>query len=324
MARPNLIAAVALFLVLCPVFTRSLPAQQVKRIEITPLEAMRLLSQRGEHEKVKQIAMADLWNDISKPETLKLLVIALERLNDREQAGAFCHILLRVLEQTQTASAPTTPAMKKWAEAQLPRLDAEFRKQQQQYLASAGGKKFISPVEVSDLWMTQVTSDPHNLHGLYAWTLVGGRKDAKPDWIHNRLGTMHRSCMKYVEEVDGRKGVLFSIPVKVKTSKDADKFHRALLDRMGHPTRITIRNAGKCRFLRAGTRAYGFPFIFRVEVEGQELLARLVETNAWSDLKIDLGDAAGKDVPAIIELIVPEGQRWSEGAWIDYLDFFDN
>jgi len=71
-------------------------------------------------------------------------------------------------------------------------------------------------------------------------------------------------------------------------------------------------------------RGYGFPFIFRVEVEGRELLAQKVPANAWSDLKVDLGDAAGKDVPAVVELIVPEKQRWSEGVWIDYLDFFDD
>lgn len=299
-------------------------AQQRRTVRLTPLQAMRLLAQQGDYEKVKRIALAEVWSDISKPEALRYLVVALERLHDREQAGAFCHILLRVLEQRQTASAPSTPAIRKWAQAQLPRLDVEFRKRQKRYRAAAAGKKFTTAEDVSDLWMTQVTSDAHCLHGLYAWKLVGGRKDLKPDWIHNRLGSMHRSCMKHVEEVEGRKGVLFSIPVKVKTSKDADKFHRALLKRLGHPTQITIRNVGKCRFLRAGTRAYGFPFIFRVEVGGKELLAQRVGTGAWSDLKIDLGDAAGRDVSAIVELIVPEGQRWSEGAWIDYLDFFDD
>ena len=71
-------------------------------------------------------------------------------------------------------------------------------------------------------------------------------------------------------------------------------------------------------------RGYGFPFIFRVKVDGKELLSQRVGTGAWSDLKIDLGEAAGKDLPATVELIVPEGQRWSEGAWIDYIDFFDS
>ena len=26
----------------------------------------------------------------------------------------------------------------------------------------------------------------------------------------------------------------------------------------------------------------------------------------------------------VMELIVPEGQQWSEGVWIDYFDFFDD
>jgi len=198
------------------------------------------------------------------------------------------------------------------------------RKARQEYLASAAGKRFQGPQTVSDLWMTQVQCDLHCLHGLYAWKLVGGRKDAKPDWIHNRQGTMHCSGMKHVEQVDGRKGVLYSVPVKAKTSQDADRFHRAILDRLGHPTRITTRNPGKCRFLRVGAKAYGFPFILKVYVSGKEAFRRRIGTDAWADLKVDLGDAADKDEPVFVELVVPEGQKWSEGAWIDYLDFFDN
>ncbi|KPK79159.1 MAG: hypothetical protein AMJ81_13690 [Phycisphaerae bacterium SM23_33] len=285
---------------------------------------MRLLAQRGEYDKVKRIALADLWKDISKPETLRHLVVALEKLNDREQAGAFCHILLRVLEQPKTATAPATPAMKKWAEAQLPRLDVEFNRARQQYATSAPAKKFTTPEAVGELWMTNVQADPQCLHGLVAWKLVGGRKNMKPDWIHNRQGRMHRSCLKLMDEVDGRKGVLHAISVNPASKSPDRKFLAAQIERLGHRPRITTRNVGKCKFLRAGVKAQRFPLILRVEAEGKELLSQRVGAGSWSDLKIDLQTSAGKDVPVIVELLVPPGQRPHMGGWIDYLDFFDN
>ena len=144
MTRAYTSAAAALLLAVWMTASSSAPGQQGKTVRITPLEAMRLLSQRGEYEKVKQIALADLWKDISKPETLRNLVVALEKTGDREQAGAFCHILLHVLAQPKTATAPTTPALEKWAKAQLPRLDIEFNKIREQYAASAPGKKFTT------------------------------------------------------------------------------------------------------------------------------------------------------------------------------------
>jgi hypothetical protein len=171
--------------------------------------------------------------------------------------------------------------------------------------------------------MNNVEADLFSLHGLYAWKLVGGRKDAEADWIHNASGAMHRSGMKRVDEVEGRKGVLFGVPLKDMNSQDADQHHRTALQQLGHNSRISARNAGKCRFLRLGSRGYGFPLILRVIVADEEVAKEQIGTDAWSDLRIALATDA-RESEVIVELIVPEGQQWSEGVWIDYLDFFDN
>jgi hypothetical protein len=61
-----------------------------------------------------------------------------------------------------------------------------------------------------------------------------------------------------------------------------------------------------------------------VYVGGKEIFAETVTEKAWSDLKIDLTDGAGKAEEVTVELVVPEDQKLAEGAWIDYMDFFEN
>ncbi len=324
-ARSIAVTAAGLILVgLATVACLSAPPRAARTIKITPEEAMRLFFQRREYAKVKKIALALLWNDIRRPEEMYYLAAASDRLKEAEPAAVYFHLLLRLLEDTRAKPHPRADWFKRYAENRLKVLDAAHRRLQEKYERAAAGKKFTAAEEVDDLWMTQVRCDLHNLHGLYAWKLVGGRKDFKKEWIHNRKGEMHRSGMKYVDEVHGRKGVLFGIPIKAKTSKDADKHHRAVLKRLGHPTRITTRNPGKCRYLRIGARAYGFGFILKACAGQEQVFSGKVSTGKWSDLKIDLNQAAGKDRPVIVELVVPEKQRWSEGAWIDYIDFFEN
>lgn len=286
------------------------------------IEAVRYLYSRGDYARVEQFAYGLLWEDIQQPEVLYLLADSLFRQAKKEDAAVYLTLLLRVLEKNARRADVTK--YKRRTQRQLALLDKEYEKLKAAYARTASGKRFESPEKVDDLWMTQVTSDLHGLHGLYAWKLVGGRKDMKPDWIHNRQGVMHRSGMKYVDQVDGRKGVLFGIPIKDKTSQDADKFHRAILERLGHPTQITIRNLGKCKFLRVGTKGYGFPFILRARRGEKVIFSSRVGTDAWADLKVDLQDAAGKPETITVELVVPEKQRWSEGVWVDYMDFFDN
>ncbi len=47
-------------------------------------------------------------------------------------------------------------------------------------------------------------------------------------------------------------------------------------------------------------------------------------TDAWSDVKVELPQVGRKDQEVEIELVEPEGQQWSDGVWIDHLDFFKN
>ena len=287
---------------------------------VTGAEALRLLYGQRQYAKVARFGYAELWRDIRRPDVLLLLASSLDRLGKKEDAAVYYTLALRVLAEDPTSNAARSKAVR----TLLTKVDGKHEQLKARYMKAAPGKLFTSPEAVDDLWMTQVTSDLHCLHGLYAWKLVGGRKDVSPDWIHNRKGVMHRSGMKYVGEVDGRKGVLYGIPVKAKTSQDADKYHRAILKRIGHPTRITTRNVGKCKFLRIGTKGYGFGYLLKARVAGREVLSQRVGKDKWADLRIDLKDAAGKDEQVTIELVVPEGQRWSEGVWIDYLDFFEN
>jgi hypothetical protein len=126
---------------------------------------------------------------------------------------------------------------------------------------------------------------------------------------------MHRSGLKYVDEVDGRKGVLFGVPLKA-SGPAAQK--------LGHPTQIKLTNLGKAPFLRAGVKGYNFPFVLKVYAGGKEIASQSIGEKAWSDLKIDLKDAAGKAEQITVELVVPEDQQFGEGTWIDYLDFFEN
>jgi hypothetical protein len=60
----------------------------------------------------------------------------------------------------------------------------------------------------------------------------------------------------------------------------------------------------------------------KVKVGDKELASETVAVEQWSDLKVEVPDSRGQRV--VMELIVPEGQKWSEGVWIDYFDFFDN
>ena len=136
-----------------------------------------------------------------------------------------------------------------------------------------------------------------------------GRKDMDKNWIHNRLGQLYRSGAKYLSEVEGRKGVLFAIPLK--------ESHRL--------SRLILRKAGQAPFLRVGTRAYGFPFVLDVLAEGKSVFAQTIGTDAWEDLKIPLDEHADKDdIEIVVKLVVPEDQKWHEGAYFDYVDFFQN
>jgi hypothetical protein len=287
---------------------RTAPAQT-----LSGMEALRYLHARREFAKAEQYAYGILWENIRQPEALWLLGDSLFKQKKTEDAAAFLTMLLQVWQEDGLPNQQKE--YKRQAERVLTSVNKKFDQEKAAYAQKAPGKQFESAEKVDDLWMTQVKADLAPLHGLYAWKLVGGRKDKKPDWIHNRQGSMHRSGLKYVEEVDGRKGVLFGVPLKLE---------HARTQKLGHAPRVTMVNSGKCAFLRVGIKGYNFPFVLKVQAAGRELFSRQIGPAAWSDLKIELGDAAGKAEPVILELTVPATQGPFEGVWLDYVDFFDN
>ena len=285
-------------------------AAVVKRPTIT-VKAMRALKSwfhNGDYRKVSQLAYKLLWEDIYQPEVLRYLGASLKEIGKPDEAAAVMHILLRVLDDPTCSDYPEAVAARRWCEGQLKRLDTDVRKQQEQHRAATPTRRFTEPEAVDDGWMIEVTADLRGLHGLYAWTLVGGRKDADKNWIHNRLGQLHRSGAKQLTKVEGRKGVLFAIPLK--------ESHRL--------SRMIVKKIGRAPFLRVGTRAYGFPFVLNVVVEGKSVFAQTIGTDAWEDVKIPLDEHADKDVEFVLKLIVPEDQKWHEGAYFDYVDFFQD
>lgn len=280
---------------------------------LSGIDAVRYLYGKHDYAQAQQYACRILWDDIGQPEALDILVRCLEARRKKDEAAVFNKLLLRVLEENDSKAE-----IAKYRATALKRravLDQPFERLTVQYSKAAAGKRFKSPDEVDDLWMTQVRSDLAPLHGLYAWTLVGGRKDVSPDWIHNRQGAMHWSGAKYVEEVDGRKGVLFATPLKADARR---------AQRLGHPPRIYFESAPAGKFLRIGTKAYNFPYVLRVYLEGQQIFSQTIAEKSWTDLKIELKAGNGRSDTVMLELFIPPEQRWAEGAWFDYIDFFEN
>jgi hypothetical protein len=295
----------------------ALSAQRV----MSHIEALRTWHNRGNHKEVIENAPKMLWRDIEQPEVLYLLGSSLEKSGRKAEAAAYLTLFLRTLENKR-AEAGNTAQFRPAVERRLKGMGQDQATLDAQYKKAAASRKFEGAEKVSDVWMSQVEGDLFSLHGLYAWKLTGGRKDANADWIHNTQGVMHRSGMKLVDEVDGRKGVLFAVPLKEQGSKDLDEHHSKALERLGHSSRVSVKNPLGRKVLRVGSKAYGFPFILKVMDEaGKELASKQVGTEKWEDIQVDV-PAAPKEV--IVELIVPEGQKWSEGLWIDYLDFFED
>jgi hypothetical protein len=269
------------------------------------LEAVRSLYEQGRYDAVKRGCYAVLWSDIEQPEALYYLASTFDKLGDRDQAAVYYHLTERELAEAPAGEAPASASeWKKVCEERLQVVDTAHREAAKQYEESTAGKKFTSPQEVSDLWMSQVEADLAPLHGLYLWPVMGGRKDKPPTWIHNAQGVMHRSGAKYMDEVDGRKGVLFCALTK-KTNR-----------------RLMLRNVGKGDVLRIGVEAYNFPFVLNVLADKERLFSAPIRANVWTDLEVPLGAYAGKDLPLALELVVPPEQGPHEGVFFDYVDFF--
>ena len=299
------------------------PARQSQQAPATGIDALRLVYKSGKPSDAETIAYRLLWDDIRQPEVLYMLGSSEERLRKPEEAGVFYTLFLRTLAESKGQGVPPDVTKQRpFAERRLKALKQDPDTLAATYAKTAAGKKFPGAERVDDGWMNNFRGDLFSLHGLYAWKLVGGRQDAKPEWIHNTQGAMHRSGLKRVDEVEGRKGVLFTVPLKDMNSKDADASNRDALQKLGHNSHIEVTNVGGCKLLRAGVRGYGFPVLVKVRGGDKELLSEKVDVDKWSDLTVEVPGTKGKALT--MEFIVPEGQQYSEGVWIDYVDFFED
>jgi hypothetical protein len=301
------------------------PVRPGQQAPATGIDALRLVHKSGKPADAERVAYSLLWNEIRDPEVLYIMGSTQERLRKPQDAAVYYTLFLRVLDEAAKAKSAVPPDVQKqkpFAERRLKALKQDPETLAAAYAKTAAGRKFTSPDKVEDGWMGNVRGDVFNLHGLYAWKLVGTRKDAKPDWIHNTQGTMHGSGLKRMDEVEGRKGVLFTVPLKDMNSTDADASNKEGIQKLGHNSHIEAPNVAGGKFLRAGVRGYGFPVLVKVKAGDKELHSETVGVDKWSDMKVEVPDTKGKVVS--MELIVPEGQQWSEGVWIDYFDFFDD
>jgi len=64
--------------------------------------------------------------------------------------------------------------------------------------------------------------------------------------------------------------------------------------------------------------------VLNVLVNDRQVLSRTVGVDSWADLRIPLGSEPAQPGKITLELVVPENQRWMEGLFFDYIDFFDN
>lgn len=269
-----------------------------------PIDVLRIWQQQNQNAKIVETGPKLLWLDMEQPEVLYIVGGGMEKMNRKVEAATYLTLYLRTIDLPK---APTdAKKFKPGVERRLSAMKADQASLDAAYKTAAASRKFESPEKVSDAWMSQVEADLFSLNALYAWKMVGGRKDADPNWIHNTQGILHRSGMKVVDEVEGRKGLLFGIPLREKGSK------------------IIARNLLARPVLRIGARAYGFPFNLRVKDAQDTVFEQVVNEKEWADVKIDLSKRPMIPKQVTVELVVPEGQKWSEGAWIDYLEFFEN
>ncbi|MFH0909943.1 MAG: hypothetical protein V1918_00295 [Planctomycetota bacterium] len=291
------------------------------------LDAVRFLYEQEKYSEAIDSAYRLLWDSILQPEALYLLAASLRATGEGNSAAVYNTLFLRVLNTGPPTMAARLKTQRRIVEERLRSENRFFDQAKAAHRVSAAGKVFTSPAEVKDTWMTEVEGDLFGLGYLSCWRLVGGRKDRPKSWIHNRQGLLHWSGLKYMAEVDGRKGVLYEIARSGSSSARAPEpksKDSGVRTGPSHPTRVIVHNPGKGRFLRIGVKAEEVPFQLEVLVERKALLSQTIGPDAWEDLKIDLGEEFGRYSVVLLYLTVPATERWSEGAWIDYIDFFDN
>jgi len=285
-------------------------------VELKGIDAVRHFIARSNYKEAEWYALPLLWKDIRQPELLHLLGQSVAKLNRREEAAAWYRLLLRVAEETPSDEAEK---VKPHAEKYLKFGDAEAQRQAKAFEKEAGGKfPAGGPEKVGDAWMSQVTADLYALEPLLFLKAVGIEVDVReqdPLFVHTKQGAMHRSGMKLITEVDGRKGLLFTVPgARGADGKGA--------------TKVTIPYGGKGAALRFGMKGFIAPLTVEVSTStpgvagGPKLLTRPVPINTWSDVKVELKEVKTGDV-VTLELVAG-GRTLNAGVWIDYVGFYED
>jgi hypothetical protein len=308
------------------------PRMQTYKETLSGIQAIRELHFRKRYEECEFFASRFLWNDIRRqPEALYLLASSIDWQERPDEAAAWYTLYLRCLDEKKDWPSTDT-RYRKPATNRLKLLKLDAATLDAQYKAvTADGLTFTMPEAVDDAWMTQVRADLQSLHRLRFYKAIRARLKGMPDnWIHNRQGEMHRSGMKFLKEVEGRNGVLSAAPHGDKDDDDGDDNGDA--DGEAHEaeaSRITAHNFRGAKFLRIGARADEHPFELRVNVADNEIARHEISPDAWSDLKIALPPADPATQPSgaqqvTLQLVLPENPTGPEGAWFDYIEFFDN
>jgi hypothetical protein len=309
--RGNISKSMLLFVLsmLAMIYAPHARAQQ----QVTGAPAVQLLLTRKQFAAAEKMSYQLLWSDMHQPQVIGLLAQALEAQKRPDEAAVWYTLMLRAAAESDLPKADVAK-YKAAGERRLALLNKEWDKQKAAHEKSAAGRKFETPEQVSDGWLTLANFELKQLHGLYGYKFIGGRKDKPADWVHNAKGEIHRAGCKLVDELDGRKGVAFCC------------FNPKLMPTAQRPliNRIALPNVGGGRYLRIGTKGYNFPFGMTVTAGEREVLTKTIAAKQWDDLKIDLGEAPTKGEQITITLFHPTGKGPFEGCWFDYIDFFEN
>ncbi|KPK83755.1 MAG: hypothetical protein AMJ81_07380 [Phycisphaerae bacterium SM23_33] len=339
----GLVAGLSLMAV-CPAAGQS-GRQEMK---ISPIEAARMMVRQGDYLKVRYALLAMLYRTTDNFEAEYLLGRCQEGLGEKQRAVVMYQMCLRTIREAGKQEEPEAVKMAADCRGRLKRLDTEGPRLAKAYLATAAGKKFVSPEQVSDLWMTQVTVTKLTLEMLghpgafvldaikkgwqfdrnlcaYVQPPPGGETNFKSPYTlkgPQPFAERHASGAAFVEAAGGRKGILKTNP-NWKEKK---------------PARLTMRNTGKGNFLRIGTSPaiWSCPtcevaasqdkadFVLNVRVGEKLLLTQAIAGRRWTDLKVDLGEFRGKDVEVVVENAAGGRHPYYEGAYFDYVDFFED
>ena len=328
MQRRNLIIALTLIAVIAPVLLAENDAKK-DAPTIQGMEAIRMLFRTGKINDAEQFIYVEQWDDIRQPEAMHIRAQIIMRKNQRDIAATWYNLLLRIADDYPSVEGEK---FRSNAEKFLKFGDRAHEKDAVAYLAQAGGK-FPGPEKVGDGWMTQVSAaDLHGLKALQAWFYIEGRPQVlRGDsmWIHTQKSAMHRSGLKWTEEVSERNGALFGVAHAKKPGGDekkgpADINKEAPKDGPPAATRITYTYPGKGTMLRIGTRMWGSAFRLEVKAGDKTILEQLVEGNSWSDLSAELPSSLKKGDKITVDLILPSATNHIHGVWIDYIDVFED